>query len=272
LLVNTALTALSQDQGLKVMTFNIRFDNPADGANSWNNRKSLVIKTLGENAPDLIGMQEVLQQQLIFLENNLKDYNAIGVGRDDGKAGGEYSPVLYRTERFKLLNWGTFWLSNTPNDTGSVGWDAALPRICTWAKMEDIHANRQLFVLNTHFDHMGTEARKESARLIMEFIANRTFGLPVILTGDFNCTPEEDPYTLLTNPGGAMKDACLAANPDKGCDTDTFNGFGSSPEKERIDLVLVKGNFEVESYSMLEIKEGEMFISDHYPILVKLNE
>jgi endonuclease/exonuclease/phosphatase family metal-dependent hydrolase len=252
------------------MTFNIRYDNPADSINSWDNRKSLVVETLKTESPDIIGMQEVLLSQLTYLDGHLNDYGHVGVGRVDGKTSGEYVPVFYRSDHFNVVDWGTFWLSDTPEDTGSVGWDAALPRICTWVKFTDLETNKDFFFLNTHFDHMGQTARKESARLILDFIARNTASLPVIVTGDFNCSPEQEPYHILTSPDNGLKDACLLANGPEGCIEATFNGFGTSTENERIDLVLVKGYWKVESSQMLKIRDKEMYISDHYPVICNL--
>lgn len=256
-------------QGLKVMSFNIRFDNPADGLNSWGNRKDFVVQMLGHESPDLIGMQEVLERQASYIKNNLEGFDYVGVGRDDGKTAGEYSPVFYNTERFKVLEWGTFWLSPAPEDTGSVGWDAALTRICTWIKFQDNHADRSFYFLNTHFDHVGSIARKESSRKILDFIHINALGFPVVLTGDFNCIPEDGAYEVLTNPDDGLEDACLHSAFPEVCDQGTFNGFGSSEESARIDLILFKGDWEVESFEILKLREGELFISDHWPVLAR---
>lgn len=261
---------LSQ-QDLRIMTFNIRFDNPEDGINSWENRSNFVVKTLEKESPDILGLQEVLEHQLVYLIEELKEYSYVGVGRDDGKTGGEYSPVLYKKERFQVLEWGTFWLSSTPEDTGSVGWDAALPRICTWVRFNDLRDNRQFFCLNTHFDHMGQNARMESARLILNFIYKNTSDLPVIVTGDFNSGPSQEPYLILTNPGNGLQDVCLLANNPPACSESSFNGFGNSDEKERIDLILLKGSWTVLSVQMLKEKKGEMFISDHWPVFAEIS-
>lgn len=260
--------AYSQDSPVTVMTFNIRYATDADGVNSWNNRKDLVAAHCV--TPDVIGMQEVLKTQLDYLLEKLPWYQAVGVGRDDGKTKGEYVPVLYRHERFGLLDQGTFWLSPTPKDTGSVGWDAALTRICTWVKLEEKISGYQFYFLNTHFDHMGDTARAESAKLILDFIGKETTGLPVILTGDFNCSPLQAPYQILNRPETGLSDACLAAGNSCLCSQGTFNGFGSEKFPERIDEVYYKGKWKAVSYEILKIKEGEMFISDHWPVVVAL--
>jgi endonuclease/exonuclease/phosphatase family metal-dependent hydrolase len=228
-------------------------------------------KTLDRQSPDFIGMQEVLKRQLDYLLENLPEYRSIGVGRDNGKEGGEFVPVLYQYERFRLLDDGTFWLSPTPADTASVGWDAALTRICTWGKFLEINTGKEIFFLNTHFDHMGKTARAESARLILDFIEKETTGLPVILTGDFNCSPDEEPYRILADDKKGLQDACLSVNSPESCTEGTFNGFETTENLPRIDMVFVKGNWEVNSYEILRIKRGKMFISDHFPVVVGLN-
>lgn len=185
LLFKTFLVS-GQAPPITVMSFNIRYDNPSDGINSWENRKELVTRTLQNYSPDIIGMQEVLEGQLAFLNQNLQGYASLGVGREDGKTEGEYAPVFYNTKRFKSIDRGTFWLSPAPDVIGSVGWDAALTRICTWVKFSETITGLEFYFLNAHFDHVGKTARKESAKLILDFIQKETKGLPVILTGDFN--------------------------------------------------------------------------------------
>jgi len=270
LLLITNCDVNNDNPSCRVMTFNIRYDNPADGINSWENRREFLAASLQSISPDLIGMQEVLSGQLKYLDENLPGFGYIGVGREDGKTGGEYVPVFYNKVRFKLIDYGTFWLSATPGDTGSVGWDAALPRICTWGKFLDETSGQEFYFLNTHFDHMGKTARTESARLIVNFIKNQTGGLPVILTGDFNCSPEEEPYSVLTGPPGDLADACISCNYTKDCNEGTFNGFGSVEDPRRIDVVFTKGGWEVESYEVLKIMDGDMFVSDHWPVEAEL--
>jgi endonuclease/exonuclease/phosphatase family metal-dependent hydrolase len=263
--------AYSQETPISVMTFNIRFSNPADGINSWDNRKELVVQTLTNSMPDIIGMQEVLDSQYEFLNNNVKGYQGFGVGRDDGKKGGEFVPVFFRTERFSLVDKGTFWLSPTPEISGSVGWDAALTRICTWVRLSEFSSGFEFYFLNAHFDHMGDTARAESAKLILDFIEKETNGLPIILTGDFNCSPDDEPYRVFTVNGTGLTDACTIAGTEPECREGTYNGWGHEKNPQRIDMVFYKGNWEASSYEVLKIKESEMFVSDHWPVLVSLN-
>ncbi len=260
----------AQDANIVVMTLNIRYDNPADGVNSWDNRKDLVVKTISGQAPDIIGMQEALERQVNYLHDHLQGYGFVGVGRDDGKSGGEYSPVFFNSSKFTVQDWGTLWLSPTPNDTGSVGWDAALPRICTWVRFGRPDLPEAFYFMNTHFDHMGQIARKESARLIIDFIKDNTDGLPVILTGDFNCAPGSEPYSVLTQAETGLKDACMQVPDTSLCGDGTFNGFGSAGDTERIDLILLSGQWTAHRYDLLKIKAGDMFISDHYPVVAEI--
>ena len=261
------ITVSGQNAPIKVMTFNIRYDNPGDGINWWENRRELVSEKILENSPDLVGMQEVLERQLNYLNERMQGYGSVGVGRDDGKTGGEYVPVLYKKERFTLLDRGTFWLSSTPGDTGSVGWDAALTRICTWGRFQDLSSGREFYFLNTHFDHMGDTARAESARLIVQFLEKETEGLPVVITGDFNCSPEQEPYRVMTAAGTGLEDACAAAGTAKDCAEGTFNGWGTEKDPQRIDFIFVNESWKVKSYQVLKIMEGDMFISDHWPVV-----
>jgi endonuclease/exonuclease/phosphatase family metal-dependent hydrolase len=252
------------------MTFNIRLNTTSDGPNMWDNRKELVVAY--SMSPDLIGMQEVLSSQLDYLTEKMYWFSYYGVGRDDGAFSGEAVPIFYNKDRFSLLDKGTFWLSPTPKIPGSVGWDAALTRICSWVKLSEKSTGFQFYFLNTHFDHMGDTARTESAKIILDFINTETENLPVILTGDFNCSPEEDPYSVFTAKGAGLTDACMIAGTEEELREGTFNGFGTEQNPERIDMVFYKGRWEATAYEVLKIKDGEMFISDHWPIVVKLGK
>jgi endonuclease/exonuclease/phosphatase family metal-dependent hydrolase len=255
---------------IKVMTFNIRFDNPFDGINAWDRRKVFVTETLQEITPDIIGMQEVLAQQAAYLKEKLPGYAYLGAGRDDGLTAGEYSPVFYKQDRFKVIDWGTLWLTETPYDTGSIGWDAAMPRICTWVKFQDLLSGQDLFFLNTHFDHVGETARKESARLIVDFIQQHANDLKVILTGDFNCTPEDEPYQILVNEYGGLKDVCAHSEFAESCAEGTFNGFAHHSHPGRIDMIFTKGFRELSDYQVIKAMKEGMYISDHWPVMATL--
>jgi endonuclease/exonuclease/phosphatase family metal-dependent hydrolase len=185
----------------RVMTYNIRMDTTSDGVNRWDLRKDRVSHLIQYYNPDLIGVQEALSHQVADLHAALPSFGWYGVGRDDGKDQGEFSAIFYRLNLFELRNKGTFWLSETPDMPGSKGWDAALPRICSWVKLKDRRTNKRVCCFNTHLDHVGRVARKESARLILALIHEIAGSMtPTILTGDFNVGPESDPYrTIITN-------------------------------------------------------------------------
>jgi len=255
-------------QELEVMTYNIKYDNVNDTVNNWNDRKEAMVGLLKKYHPDFIGMQEVLHRQLQFLNESLIDYDYVGVARDDGKEKGEYSPILYNTKNYKLLTSNTFWLSKTP-DKISVGWDAAMERICTYGLFENLKTKQRVFVFNSHFDHIGTKARKKSASLILKKIKQlNNEELPVILMGDFNLMPDEKPIILIKKK---MDDGqSISKTPMKG-PKGTFNGFDiNDPMEKRIDYIFTTG-FKVENYLHIDerLKTGK-HISDHIPVLSTL--
>ena len=269
LLFNITSFQVQEDSNkMRVISYNIRY-NSADDAkkgHGWEIRKHEVVKLLKFYKPDLIGMQEVLKEQLDFLESSLKDYERVGVGRDDGKEAGEYAPVFFKKDVFTLKDKGTFWLSKNPEKPGK-SWDAALPRICTWVKLENKETAETLFFFNTHFDHRGDEARKESAALITRKIKEMCGENEFVLTGDFNLTPETDPIKLLKSEEiiADSKDVAeMVLGPDG-----TFSGFvlGGTPLKNRIDYVFVSSKMKVENYLVLNNTYGDNYPSDHLPVL-----
>ncbi|MEP3210461.1 MAG: endonuclease/exonuclease/phosphatase family protein [Maribacter sp.] len=257
-------------QETKVMTYNIKYDNVHDTVNNWNDRKLAMVNLLRKHHPQFIGMQEVLHRQLTYLNTALVDYAYIGVGRDDGAQKGEFSPILYDTTAYKLLKSNTFWLSKTP-DKISVGWDAAMERICTYGYFQHKTSKKKLWVFNTHFDHIGQKARKKSAKLLLKKIKQlNTAKLPVVLMGDFNLIPEEKPILSIQK---RMNDAQHSAkNPTKG-PRGTFNGFDvNDPMERRIDYIFTEG-LEIESYLHLDERlENGKHISDHLPVLITISK
>ena len=255
------------------MSFNIRYDNPGDGDNAWTNRKEMVASTIRFHKIDIAGLQEALYHQVKDLEMLLPEYGWFGVGRDDGREAGEYSPVFYLKERFNILHQSTFWLSDTPGKPGK-DWDAALPRIVTWGKIADTWTDRIFFFFNTHFDHMGETARVKSAELLLKKIDEVIGDLPVILTGDFNCTEKDLPYNILTSgsskiPGLSDTRYLTKFNPYG--TTQTFNGFRSTilPDR-RIDFIFV-GNTEcVLRSGTISDKWDGRFVSDHNAVLAEI--
>ena len=249
------------------MSFNIRWASPNDGENVWANRKEMAIEAILTHQADVIGLQEVTHAQLLDLRQGLPAYDFCGVGRADGKERGEYSPIFFKKERFELIQTKTLWLSETPTKIASRGWDAALPRIMTYAELKDRTSARTFFVFNTHFDHLGKRARAESARLILDQISRVAEGQPVLLTGDFNATTEEMPFRILT---ADLSDAkSLSPKPDYGSKA-TFNGFGKAEDNPVIDYVFVNRYWKVKQHEILEIRKDSLYISDHYPVLVRL--
>ena len=209
---------------ITVISYNIRYDNPDDGVNRWDLRKEKVVSYLKESGSDVIGMQEVLDHQLKYLNKELKEFSYTGVGREDGKIKGEFSPILYNFKKLKILETSTFWLSETPDEI-SVGWDAALERICTYARFEHITTGKQFWVFNTHFDHRGDSAREESVKLILKKIKTMNdMELPVLITGDLNLTPETLPIKILQN---SFQDVLASLTPSEK-NYGTFTGFDST--------------------------------------------
>ena len=251
---------------LEVVSYNIRYDNSQDGENQWDIRKETLASYLLKSSPDIIGMQEVLNNQLADLSNFLKEYKHVGVGREDGKTKGEYSPIFYRKSKLKVLMSSTFWLSETPQKI-SVGWDAALERICTYALFIDRKSKKQFWVFNTHFDHLGQKARSESVNLILEQISILNVNdYPILITGDLNLTPETLPIKKFqSNLNDVLSDLNLN-NPKYG----TFNGFDITKDaKRRIDYIFQKG-FRALSAEHIWIKTPKgLWASDHHPVYLK---
>ncbi len=255
------------EAGVRIMSYNIRYNNPRDGERAWGHRKEEVSSLIRFYAPDLIGLQEVLHEQLLYLEEQLPDYGRIGVGRDDGKEAGEYSPVFYRKSHFELLDHGTFWLSETP-DKPSVGWDALMERIATWGRLRRKEPGDTVFFLNTHFDHRGEEARQQSAQLIQQWLAMHAADHPVGVTGDFNSSPTSEPYRILTE-GRTLQDAYKVSRyPSVGPDR-SFSGFTvtDSLPGDRIDYVFVSSGTQVVNHAIISSFRNGYYPSDHLPVV-----
>lgn len=257
---------------LRAMTFNIRLDVASDGANAWPNRKSLVADLIRYEEPAILGLQEVLLHQKDYLETALPAYHFIGVGRDDGAEKGEFSPLAFRRDRFTLLDAGTFWLSPTPA-VPAKAWDAALPRIATWAVLAERETGQRIAVLNTHFDHVGTAARENSAALIANWSKKRiAAGDAVIVMGDFNAATDSPPMALLkdTARSGLKMARSISSAPPYG-PLGTFTGFRIEiAAAEPIDHILVSQPFAVHRYATITQHWGGRLPSDHYPVVADL--
>ncbi len=258
---------------VSVMTFNVRYNNPDDAPNNWDNRRKFATDLIAFYHPDVWGVQEALAGQVRDMEEDLPAYGYTGVGRDDGENEGEFSAIFYDKEKYTLLESATWWLSATPDAAGSIGWDAACSRIVTWAKLENNESGKTFFVFNTHFDHRGQTARKESARLLLRKINEIAGGSEVIVTGDFNATPESAVYEQLTtaNTTGRLVDCFLEAQKTYGPEW-TFTSFGQTPVKKRnrIDYVFARGPVTVVQYVAISEQRGDLFPSDHLPVMVTL--
>lgn len=252
-----------------VMSFNIRLDHAGDSLNNWKFRKDNAAQMIAYYAPDIVGMQEVLKNQLDDLKNRLPQYAALGVGRADGKEKGEYCSLFFKTERFDLVKNGDFGLSETPDSIGKKGWDAACERIVTWAILKDKTSGKQLAAFNTHFDHVGEVARRESAKLILDKIRTIAGGLPVIVTGDFNGTIDSDPIVILTEGGmlNTHSKAKVVYGPEW-----SFHNFGRIPVEEcsLIDFIFVSGPVTADKCRVIGDKPDNGYLSDHAPILTSL--
>jgi len=263
-----------QEKTLHVMSFNIRYDNPDDGVNAWKHRKERVVETIRFHHIDLLGIQEGLPHQVDYLEEQLPGYARSGIGRDGPEEGGEMSAVFYRNDRFELLDHGTFWLSLTP-EKPSRGWDAALPRIVSWVKLRDTETERDFYFFNTHFDHVGENARIESARLIIKRIKKMAAEYPVILTGDINAVPGSEPYKILT--ADILDDGFKTGRYPHYGPTVTFPNidrpFYVTPDSargRRIDYIFVNRSVDVIHHGILSNFRDGRFPSDHLPVMAEI--
>ncbi len=252
---------------VRVMAFNIRYDNPDDGPNAWPNRKDMVASMIRFHGADVAGLQEALKGQIDDLQTLLPEYAWLGVGRADGEAAGEFSPIFYRKDRFDVLRHDTFWLSETPEIAGSKSWDAAIERIATWAELRDRRTGARFIAINTHFDHRGEEARARSARLLLERIDGLADGLPVVLTGDFNTVETAEPYRILT---GELRDALAASEAPHHGPTSTWTDFEAAVPDRRIDYIFVNDGMRVIKHAILSDTWEGRFPSDHLPVLAEI--
>ncbi len=270
--------AQTTDHNLRIMTYNIRYDDQRDTPGSWSQRKEQVVGLLRYHHPDIIGTQEGLKHQLEYIQDHLEGYERFGEGRRGGDEG-EFSAIFYQTDRFAVLRHQTFWLSETPDKTGSKGWDAALPRIVTWGLLRDEQTGREFYIFNTHFDHVGDTARLESAGLLLQKIDEITNNSNIIVTGDFNFEEVSRPYRLLTGHGkhtGSTKllDTYYYSEHSPHGPNATFSGFKVRPEQlnRRIDYIFVHpgASLKVLQHATLTDFSGGRFPSDHLPVVVDI--
>lgn len=260
---------------LCVMSFNIRYGTAKDGDNAWPLRREFLFETIAAFGPDLIGFQEVVAEQHDALTARFADYGFAGVARDDGRRKGEWSCVAYRKARFDFVAGGDFWLSETPDVVGSKGWDAALPRLCTWVRLRERASGREFLFANTHYDHRGVQARRESSRLLAQRLAPLAAGAPAVLTGDFNLNEDDPGYATLVRPEapGALRwiDSYRTLHPVRQPDEATFNGFKAGTEKgSRIDFVFHTEHLRATAAAIDRTARDGRYPSDHYPVTAVL--
>lgn len=271
---------------IRVMSFNLRYGTADDGDDAWPHRRDLVMRTIRDFDPTLLDVQEALRFQLDELHAEFPHLAEIGVGRDDGAEAGEYSAILYDRNRLEPLDSGTFWLSDTPDVVASTSWGNRITRIVTWARFRDRadggngsgnggeSGGATFYVFNTHWDHESQPSRERSAELILRRIADRAGGGPVIVTGDFNAGEDNAAFARLIGADAGAADAGAAdhlrdtfrmLHPDAE-DVGTFNGFTGERNGEKIDAILVSGEWRVLEAGIDRAHDGERYPSDHFPV------
>ena len=244
---------------VKVITYNIRLSTGNDGDNSWQYRKQASVNMIRAEKPTLIGFQEMLSDQVNYLLESLPEYKMIGVGRDDGAKAGEYMAIFYHTDKVELLEWGTFWLSETP-DVPSKGWDASYKRTCTWATFRSLATGTTFAHFNTHLDHQGVVAQKEGLKLVVEKIGELVpADMPVFLTGDFNIPTDNEAFAMLD---GVLLDA-RKTSPESD-QRATYNAWGK--REATIDHIFFRKATPYIFKVLRTENYGAPYISDHYPV------
>ena len=262
LLAPSACCSKKGDQTLKVISYNIRVGSAPDGDNAWDLRKPASPAMIADCQPDIFGLQEALKMQLDYLEENCADYDHVGVHRDDGKEKGEVMAIFWNTKTQKLIKWGNFWLSETPEEP-SKGWDARCFRTATWALLKDKRYNKKYYYVNTHLDHKGAEARAKGLSLIVDRIDDiNPEGYPMILTGDFNVELGDPCLQSLVGRMESVRDIAPVTD-----SLFTYNGWGGQERACVIDYIYESGfsatpSFRTVTTTYLDIP----YISDHYPV------
>lgn len=237
--------------------------------NAWGHRKDMVNGLIRFHDIDIVGTQEGFKHQLEDILR-LSDYDYVGVGRDDGKDAGEHSAIVYKKNRFEVIEKGDFWFSETPEVPGK-GWDAeCCNRICSWAKFIDKDSNKEFCVFNVHYDHQGKEARKNSSLLLMKRVKQIAYGQPIVITGDFNAVPDSEPIQIIYNDGRFEDSYKVSEQPPYGT-LGTTNSFRlDAPMQNRIDYVWVTENISVKKYGVINDMQYGHFPSDHFPVMVNV--
>lgn len=268
LAIATGCQPQSTDAPLRVASYNLRMDTPRDSLNAWPHRKDHVRALMLFHDFDIVGTQEGFLHQLQDLSEGT-GYAYFGAGRDDGLDGGEHSAILYKRDRFSVLDSGNFWLSETPDEPG-LGWDATCcNRISSWVKFKDEVTQKEFYFFNAHFDHQGVVAREESAKLMVAKIEEIAGASPVICTGDFNATPETAPIQTLS---AWLNDAYQVSETPPYGPVGTINSFEfTAPMEKRIDYIFVSDQFKVRKYGVLTDARHQRYPSDHLPVVGELS-
>lgn len=269
-LILMGCSTATKDLTMNIATFNVRMDTERDSLNAWKHRKEMVKSLIRFHDFDIFGTQEAFKHQLTDILE-LGNYAYVGSGRDDGKDAGEHSAIVYKKERFDLLEKGDFWFAEKPDVPGK-GWDATCcNRICSWAKFKDKKTAKTFYLFNSHYDHQGREARKNSSLLLlkkMEEIAGKNV---VFCTGDFNASPDDEPVQILRSDGRLKDSFLISEQPPYGTEG-TFNSFNlNSPMNVRIDYVWVSEGVKVNKYGVLNEVPYGRFPSDHFPVMINVS-
>ncbi|HEU5049788.1 MAG TPA: endonuclease/exonuclease/phosphatase family protein [Gemmatimonadales bacterium] len=263
---------------LRVMSFNIRYGTARDGDDSWPFRRDLVVRVIRDFDPAALGVQEALRGQLDELDSALPEYAEIGVGRDDGRTAGEYAALLYREDRLEALESGTFWFSDTPDVPGSMSWGNRITRIATWARLRDRLTSDTVLVCNLHLDHESQPSRERSAVLLAEWLERHRAGHRLIVLGDFNSGEANPAYRFLvgaaeapsgSHPSPRLRDAFRAVHPDADV-VGTFHAFRGDSTGEKIDHILIAGDWTVLDAGIVRTSARGRFPSDHFPVTAVL--
>jgi len=258
----------------RVMTYNVRYDNPDDGEHRWEFRREAVANTIRFREPALLGLQEPLGHQLEYLKRHLPDYEWVGRPRVDGAEEGEYSPIGFDEQRFALEETDTFWLSETPDQAGSLGWDARHPRIVTWARLRDRRTDDTVVHANTHFSHDGPEARRKSATLLRQRLDEITGDDPAIVTGDFNCVAGEPPHETIVDPEvgeRTFRNAREVSEHGHYGPPTSVTDFEHLVPNRKIDHVFVTNGVDVHQHGVCtDLYAEDRYPSDHFPVLAQV--
>lgn len=252
---------------LTVMSFNIRYGTAKDGDNEWTRRKAMLFGLVREQDADIVGLQEALDFQIDEIVAAVPAYAVVGVGRDDGRARGEFAAILFRQSRFRVAEAGTFWFSDTPAVPGSKHWGNKITRICTWARLID-RDGRGFYAFNLHLDHQSQPSRERSTVLLRDRIDARAVAAdPVVVTGDFNVGEKNPALTTLRGP---LVDTFRAMNP-QATSVGTFSGFKfGNTEGEKIDYILVQPGTDVMQADIVRFSRDQRYPSDHFPVAARI--